>query len=484
MTDLPFRSALDLAAAIRARQIGSRELLDLYLARIERHDPRLNAVVVQDVARAKVRAEAADAALARGEDWGPLHGLPMTVKESFDVAGLPTHWGIPELRDSIALMDALAVKRLLSAGVVIFGKTNVPLGLADWQSFNVIHGTTNNPWDLTRSPGGSSGGAAAALAAGLTGLEIGSDIGASIRNPAHYCGVFGHKPTWGICPSLGHALGGNVAETDIAVIGPLARSAGDLALALEIIAGPDSIDAMGRHLSLPRPRYSTLAGYRVAVMLDDRNAEVDCSVQNAIQVLVDWLSTRGAVVSMTARPAIDTDMAMRVYTHLLRSATSAGIPPTLFAAEQQLARCLTPEDDSYRARMLRANTGLHRDWLAAHEQRERMRHAWATFFHDWDVLLCPAASSAAVPHDQQGNRWERTITVNGRQVPATDQLFWAGFSGVALLPSTVAPIGLSPDGLPIGVQIIGPQYGDLGCIDFARLLEQDYRNFVPPPGWD
>ncbi|WP_043343663.1 amidase [Belnapia moabensis] len=484
MTDLPFRSALDLAATIQARRISSRELLDLYLTRIERHDPRLNAVVVRDVAPARARAEAADAALARGEDWGPLHGLPMTVKESFNVAGLPTHWGIPALRDSIAPANALAVERLLGAGVVIFGKTNVPLGLADWQSFNAIHGTTNNPWDLARSPGGSSGGPAAALAAGLTGLEIGSDIGASIRNPAHYCGVFGHKPTWGICPSLGHALGGNVAETDIAVIGPLARSAGDLAVALSIIAGPDPIDAVGRHLSLPRPRHTTLAGYRVAVMLDDRNAEVDCSVQDAIQALADWLAARGAVVSLTARPAIDTDVAMRVYMHLLRSATSAGIPPVIFAAEQDLARCLSLEDDSHRARMLRADTGLHRDWLGAHEQRERMRHAWAAFFHDWDVLLCPAASSPAVPHDQQGERWERTITVNGRQVPTTDQLFWAGFSGMALLPSTVAPIGLSPGGLPIGVQIIGPQYGDLGCIGFAQLLEQDYRSFVPPAGWD
>ncbi|MBK1662314.1 amidase [Paracraurococcus ruber] len=485
MSDLAFAfaSALDLAAAIRARRIGSREALEMYVGRIERLDGRLNAVVVRDFDRARARADAADAALARGEDWGPLHGLPMTVKESFDVAGLPTHWGFPALRDSIAASDALAVQRLRGAGAIIFGKTNVPVALADWQSYNAVHGTTNNPWDLARAPGGSSGGAAAALAAGLTSLELGSDIGASIRNPAHYCGVFGHKPTWGICPSLGHALGGNVTEVDIAVIGPLARSAADLATVLGIIAGPDPIEAAGWHLMLPPPRHTALRDYRIAVMLDDPNSAVDRGVQDAIAALADWLGQQGATVSLTARPAIDTAEAMRVYVHLLRSATSGGIADAAFAEEQRLAAALPPEDDSYRARMLRANTGPHRAWLAANEARHRMRRAWAAFFQDWDLLLCPAAATAAVPHDQQGERWQRSIPVNGRPVPVTDQLFWAGFSGMALLPASVAPVALSAEGLPIGVQIIGPAYGDLGCIDVARLLEKEYRAFVPPPGW-
>ncbi len=482
-TEIPFRSALDLAGMIRRREIGSRELLDLLIARIERHDPAINAVVVRDFDRARARADAADAALARGEDWGPLHGLPMTVKESFDIAGLPTHWGHPELAGSIAQADALAVARLKAAGAVIFGKTNVPRALADWQSYNAIHGTTNNPWDLARTPGGSSGGSAAALAAGLTPLELGSDIGASIRNPAHYCGVFGHKPSWAICPSIGQALHGNVAEVDIAVIGPLARTAADLEAALRLIAGPDAIDAAGWRLELPPPRRTALADWRVAVMLDDRNAEVDRSVQDAIRALADWLAAQGATVSDTARPAIDTDEAMRTYVHLLRSATAAGVPPAVFEEERRLAAALPPGDDSYRARMLRANTGLHRDWLPANERRHRMRHAWAAFFRDWDLLLCPAASSAAFPHDQEGERWQRMVTVNGKRVPTTDQLFWAGFSGMALLPSTVAPAGLSPEGLPIGVQIIGPQYGDLSCIAFAAALERGWRGFVAPPGY-
>ena len=232
-----FESATSLAARLRERRIGCLELLDHFIARVERFNPDLNAIVVFDFERARERAREADAALARGEVWGPLHGLPMTVKDSYDVAGLPTTWGVPELRDNVPATNAVAVERLLAAGAVIFGKTNIPYNLADFQSYNDIYGTTNNPWDLALVPGGSSGGAAAALAAGLTGLEAGSDIGGSIRNPAHYCGVYGHKATWGVLPLRGHAKPGVLAPTDISVIGPLARDAGDLALALDVMAG-------------------------------------------------------------------------------------------------------------------------------------------------------------------------------------------------------------------------------------------------------
>jgi amidase len=483
MHDLHFRSALDLAAAIRDRQVGCRQLLDLYVARVEHHDPRLNAIAVRDFDRARARADAADAALARGELWGPLHGVPMTVKESFDVAGLPTTWGLPELKGHRAASNALAVERLLGAGAVIFSKTNVPVLLADWQSYNAIYGTTNNPWDPARSPGGSSGGSAAALAAGLTALELGSDIGASIRNPAHYCGVYGHKPTLGVCPPRGQALDGNLAETDIAVIGPLARSAADLAAALAVIAGPDEIEAAGWRLALPPPRRSRLSEWRVAVMLDDRNAAVDTPVQEAIARLADFLAKQGAAVSLAARPEVDTDEAAALYVRLLRAATCGRLPPEAFSRDLELARSLPPEDESYRARMARANTLFHKDWLAANERRQRMRRAWAAFFREWDLLLCPAAATAAVPHDQAGERWQRTIVVNGRPVPVTDQLFWAGFSGVVYLPSTVAPAGQSPEGLPVGVQIVGPHLGDLSCIAFARQLEGTWRTFMPPPGF-
>ncbi len=483
MVDLPFQSATALAAALRSKKIGCRELLELYLGRVERFNPALNAIVVMDLPKARERADAADAALARGEIWGTLHGVPMTIKESYDVVGMPTTWGVPDLKANFPKRNALAVDRLLAAGVVLFGKTNVPLLLADWQSFNAIYGTTNNPWDQTLVPGGSSGGSAAALAAGLTGIEAGSDIGASIRNPAHYCGVYGHKPTYGIVPTRGQALSGSFAPSDISVVGPMTRSAGDLAIGLEAMAGPDEIDGAGWRLELPAPRRKRLAEYRVALMLDDPNSEVDREVQDRLQALGDFLAKSGAHVSDTARPEIDTSEAQRIYIQLLRAATSGRQTPQVFAQNLELVSKLAPDDDSYVARMARANTLHHKDWLATNNARHRMRLAWAEFFKNYDLLLCPAAASAAYPHDQKGERHERTITVNGKQVPTTDQLFWAGYSCVSYLPATVAPAGKTPGGLPVGVQIVGPQYGDRACIDFARLLEQEYCAFEPPPGY-
>jgi len=474
---------VQLAAAIRAREIGCRELLDLYLARIERFNPRLNGVIATDLPAARKRADAADADLARGKLWGKLHGVPMTIKESVDLGGMPTALGLPELKENFPAANALAVDRFNAAGAVLFGKTNVPLLLADWQSFNAIYGTTSNPWDVARVPGGSSGGSAAVLAAGLTGLEAGSDIGASIRNPAHYCGVWGHKPTYGICPPAGQALPGNVAPSDISVIGPMARSAADLGLGLEVMAGADAIDGGGWRLELPPPRRKTLKAYRVAVMLNDPNSDVDREVQDVLQGLADFLAGSGAQLSDRARPALDTAEAARLYVRLLRAATSGRQSDEVFEKNLDIVRSLAPGDASYFAEMARANTMRHRDWLSHNQTRHRMRLAWAAFFEDYDLLLCPAAASAAFPHDQAGERHQRTIKVNGKDVPTTDQLFWAGYSGLFYLPSTVAPAGSTPGGLPVGVQIVGPQYGDRACIDFARLLEQEYRGFVPPPGY-
>ncbi|MFQ5520124.1 MAG: amidase [Candidatus Methylomirabilia bacterium] len=483
MLDVPFRSAKQLAADIRRRKIGCLELLETYLARVEKYNPALNAVIASDIEGARRRARAADRALTRKQIWGPLHGVPMTIKESYDVVGMPTTWGVPELKDNYPQRNALAVDRFLRAGSVLFGKTNVPLYLADWQSFNAIYGTTNNPWDLTRTPGGSSGGAAAALAAGLTGLEAGSDIGASIRNPAHYCGVYGHKPTWGIVPPRGQALPGKVAATDISVIGPLGRSAEDLELALAVMAGADEIDSAGWRLELPAPRKKALREYKVAVMLTDPNSEVDREVQDRLQALADFLAKRKVKVSDRARPDVNTAEAQRVYVRLLRGATSGRQTAEEFQRALEIAPGLAPDDESYYARMVRANTMYHRDWLAANEARHQMRWKWAEFFKEYDLLLCPAAASAAFPHDQQGERYERTVRVNGRPVPTTDQLFWAGFPCMVYLPSTVAPAGFTPTGLPVGVQIVGPQYGDRTCIAFARLLEREFQSFVPPLGY-
>jgi amidase len=276
-----FKSATDLARAIARGELSSREALDLYLARIEKHNPAVNAVIALRADEARREAEQADAALRKGGHRGPLHGVPMTVKESFDVAGLPTTWGVEKLRNNIAAQDALAVRRLRAAGAVVFGKTNVPYLLSDWQSYNCVYGTSNNPWDVSRSPGGSSGGSAAALAAGLTGLELGSDIGSSIRNPAHYCGVYGHKTTYGIASPGGQAPPGVVSIPDLSVIGPLGRSAVDLELGLGIIAGPDEIDAAGWRLSLPPSPIASLRGLRVAVLRDSDIAPISTEVGDA-----------------------------------------------------------------------------------------------------------------------------------------------------------------------------------------------------------
>src|SRR5262245_30382862 len=484
MLDVPFRTATQLATAIRGKKIGCLELLNLYLDRVAKYNPEINAIIATDVEGARKRARAADRALAKGQAWGRLHGVPMTIKESYDVSGMPTTWGIPALKGHRATRNALVVDRLLGAGVVLFGKTNVPIFLADYQSYNDIYGTTNNPWDLTRAPGGSSGGSAAALAAGLTGLEAGSDIGSSIRNPAHYCGVFGHKPTWGIVPPRGHAVLGLVATSDISVVGPLARGADDLAVALDAMAGADEIDGTGWQLRLPPPRRKHLREYRVAVMLSDPISEVDTAVQDRLQALADFLARKRVKVSDRARPDIDTREAHRVYLRLLRSATSRRLSDAEFQKTLATTQTLAPGDESYFAEMTRGNTMHHRDWLSANETRHRMRRKWAEFFREWDLLLCPVAASAAFPHDHVGERYERTIEVNGRRVPTTDQLFWAGLTCMVYLPATVAPVGLTPSGLPVGVQIAGPQYGDRTCLTFAGLLEQEYQAFVPPPGYE
>ena len=484
MQDIAFLSAKKLASLVRRKKIGCLELLNHYLVRVEHHNPPLNAIIATDIPAARRRARAADKALAKGESWGPLHGVPMTFKESYDITGLPTTWGYPELKDNIATTNALAVDRMLAAGVTVFGKTNVPVGLADWQSYNAIYGVTNNPWDVRLSPGGSSGGSAAALAAGLTGIESGSDIGASIRNPAHYCGVYGHKPTWGLCPPRGHAPPGVVAQTDISVIGPLARSADDLAIALAAMAGPDAIDGAGYRLALQAPKQKSLREFKVAVMLDDKMSEVDREVQDRLQELADFLGKQRAKVNFKARPDIDTEQLHDVYVGLLRAATSARMSPEVLARSERIAREAPASDKGYLAEMSRANVMPHRLWLGLNNTRHKLRLKWAEFFDDYDLLLCPTAASAACPHDHAGERHERTIVVNGKKVSTTDQLFWAGYSGVAFLPSTVAPIGFTKAGLPIGVQIVGPQFADRTTIAFAQMLEREYQSFVAPTGFD
>jgi len=483
MTDIAFAPAKRLAALIRQKKIGCLELLDHYLDRVALHNPDVNAIVVTDIPAARKRARAADRALKACKSWGPFHGVPMTVKETFDIAGLPTTWGVPAYRDAVPQTNAVAVDRWMDAGAVIFGKTNVPRLLADGQSFNEIYGATRNPWDLARTPGGSSGGSAAALAAGLTGIEMGSDIASSIRNPAHNCGVFGHKPTYGLCPPRGHALGGVLTPIDISVIGPLARSAADLELALNVMAGPDELEAGGVTYTLPPPRKKELKDFRIGVILSDDVSVVDRSVQDVLQRLIDFLGKRKAKISDTARPEIELAQAQRVFSMLLAAATSARQPRETFEADLAAAAGLKPSDQSARALALRGNTLHHRHWVALDEERTRMRWKWHEYFKEYDVLLCPVYPLPAHLHMHDVPTRERAYAVNDRVSSHSQLIFWAGLSGVAYLPATAAPAGFTSDGLPVGVQIVGPYFGDRTTIHFAKLLEQEFQAFVPPPNY-
>ena len=482
MTALHFQSATALAQLLRDGHLGARELLDHLLARIDRFNPALNAVIWQDRGAARARADAADTARTRGEPIGPLHGLPMTVKESYDVAGAPTHWGIPELRDKVAEEDALAVQRLAAAGANVFGKTNVPIRLADFQSYNEICGTTVNPWDSGRTPGGSSGGSAASLAAGLTSLEIGSDIGGSIRNPAHYCGVFGHKPTWNLLPMRGHALGGSLTPTDISVIGPLARSADDLELALNLMAGPDRLEAAGIGLHLPRLEGATRT-LRIAVWQTDAMCPVSAAVAAKVTAVAAALAAQGATVDFEARPAFSSAHSHQLFSALLMSAMAGRFGDDEYARLVAAADSLVPQDQSDAAQTLRAQTLRARDWARVNEGRTRLRWAWQRFFEQWDFVLAPIMPTTAFPHDHRAPS-ERTIMIDGNAHPYFMQTFWAGLAGVSYLPATVIPAGPGPDGLPIGLQIIGPAYGDLRTISLAQRLERMGFAFRAPPGFD
>jgi len=483
MTDFTYSTATDLMARLRSGDVTSIQLLEQLIARVEQQDGPINAVVVRCFESARERAAQADAARARGEDWGPLHGLPMTVKESFDLPGTPTCWGFPDYKDNIAHQPALAVQRLLDAGAVVFGKTNVPVALGDWQSFNPVYGTTNNPWDLSRSPGGSSGGAGAALAAGMTPLELGSDIGASIRNPAHYCGVYGHKPTWGLVPMKGHQLPGVrcIDSLDIAVAGPLARSAQDLLLAMQVLTTPlQQFGPLGWTPAQWRQTDKASRQCRVAIVYDDPEARVDQSIQDRLHALADFLRAEGVTVLDDHRP-VNSAQSHRVYAHLLRSATGAWLDDATFARFQTLAAQSDPTLDTMRERVWRGSTLTHRDWVEFDQQRAVLRAQWQSYFESVDLLITPVATSPAFLHNQQGERWERMLQVNGQDQPHTDSLFWAGYPGVVGLPATAIPIGKSPSGLPVGAQIIGNTFADPLCLDMARWLETEWCGFAPPP---
>lgn len=480
---LAFRTAVDLLGSMGRREVSSTELLSAQLSRIEKGNPSINAVVALKMEHAMKRATQADEARLRGEIWGPLHGLSLTVKESFDVQGLATTWGHASLTSNIAARHAEAVQRLENAGAIVFGKTNVPVSLSDWQTFNPVYGTTCNPWGLGLSPGGSSGGAAAALAADFTPLELGSDIGASIRNPAHYCGVYGHKPTWGVIPMSGHQVPGTtcIDSMAIAVAGPMSRSAKDLKLAMSVLASPLQLfGPWGWQKTQWHPVTRQPRQCRVAVVFDDPQARVDAGIQTQLHNLSNFLRNQGVAVVETSLP-VDSAQSHRIYMHLLRAATGARLDDPSYVHMQDLAAKSNPENDGTPERTWRGSTLTHRDWVKFDQQRWAIRQAWRDFFEHVDLLITPIATTAAFAHNHQGERWERMVKVNGQDQPGTESLFWAGLAGLPGLPATAVPLGFSTEELPIGAQIVGPWMSDPLCIEMAIWLEENWRKFTPPP---
>jgi len=486
---LAFMPAVDLARMIREKEISSVELTRYFIDRIERYDETINAVVVRDFDRALSAAARADEALMRGDLFGPLHGLPMTVKEAYNVAGLPTTWGDPRFRDNTAVSDSAVVASYKASGAHILGKTNVPILFRDAQSYNDIYGTTNNPWNLERTPGGSSGGSAAALAAGLTGLESGTDIAGSIRGPAHCCGVYGHKPTRGIVsregfgalpPVVPDTVPAGLADRDLDVAGPLARSAEDLGLALDIIAGPDRLNAAGWRLELPAPRAQSLRNLRVAVWATDEMSRPDTAVTNRVQMIADLLAKSGAQVSDTARPKFSARDSHYTYLNLLGSNSLADVSDEEFAQLKSFAQSFDADDMSFFSVIMRAASLDHRSWDRHNKIRTEIRLHWKRFFEDWDILICPTMVTTASPHDHSPQP-ARTILVDGTEAPYWDQIFWTALASVAYLPSTVFPTGPAPDGLPIGLQAIGAEFADRTTIEFAQLMAREIGGFRPPP---
>lgn len=481
---LNYGTVKQLVDALASRKISASELTDHVIARIEAFDERLNAVVVRDFERARDAARIADSALARGERR-PLLGIPMVVKESFDVAGLPTTWGIPAFKDWTPQEDALTVARLKAAGAIILGKTNVPLLLGEWQSYNDIYGTTNNPWDIRRTPGGSSGGSSAALAVGFGPLSLGSDIGGSLRVPAHYCGIYAHKPTLNLVPLRGHKIPGTVQrESDLAVVGPMARSAADLALALEVIAGPDEARAgIAYRLALPPPRHKELKDFRVLVVDYHPLLPTAAAVRAALQSLAQRLVKLGVNVGYESPLLPDLADSARLFMRLLMAALSERWPLEQYQQARSAAEAVKPDDNSLAAERSRGTVLSHRDWAQADMARIKLQQQWSALFREWDVVLCPPMPTPAFPHDHSTPMSARHIEIDGKEYSYFDQLVWPELATTPGLPATAAPTGLSQTGLPVGVQIVGPYLEDRTAIAFAALMEREFGGFVPPPGY-
>ena len=454
--DLAFSSATQLADAIRRRDASATEVLSAHLEQIEKRNPALNAVVTLDAERAFERAGEADAALARGESWGPLHGVPFTLKDAHCTAGMRTTAGFPPFADFVPTRDSTIAARLKAAGGVLIGKTNVPVMLADFQSDNPIFGRTNNPWNLERTPGGSSGGAAAALASGMTPFEIGSDLSSSIRLPAHFCGVFGLKATETRIAGTGFIpdpSGSSRGPRLLVSFGPMARTIDDLALLEAIIAGPDGSDTEVRPVPTTAPPNLELRDLRIAVAPALPDVPVSRSVRKAVEKLADLLGEY-ATVDLAAP---DLDFAEQL---------SRGGELT----EMMLASLL-PDDEDAAATLP--------EYFAALMKRDRFINAWENFLDSWDVLLMPPAMVTAFAH----NDGRKSLQVDDQMVDYFMVSAYGSLFNYTGHPAVVMPYTHDEHGLPIGIQLVGKRWSEAQLLGAAKAISNITGDFHRPSGY-
>ena len=477
-----FDSAHEILEKIKQREVSSLEVLESFLAQVEKVNPTINAIIALDIERAKEKAIEADNKINLKSKLGPLHGLPMTIKDAFEVEGIVSTGGNPAWKDNIPKRNAEAVQRLVDAGAIIFGKTNVPFLSSDLQSFNKIYGTTNNPWDLERTPGGSSGGSAAALAAGMTPLELGSDIGGSIRVPAHFCGLYGHKPSYNIISEVGHMPpppGSILTGNGLSVAGPLARSPEDLEIALDVLVSAQEQDSQAWKVKLPKARTKKIKELKIAVWPDEPYAEADNEITNLIKDTAKDLKHAGAKVETVDLP-ISFEEIDKIYSLLLNPLMLAGSPKATFETLAKLNESLDPNDMSELAKVARGSVLKHADWVLVNAMRQNMRQKWREFFNKFDVILCPTCITPAFKHNHNPVH-ERKLTINGKDDEYLRATLWAGPAVSAGLPSTNVPIGMSSNNLPISMQITGPYLEDKTCLEVAKVVRNIRGGFKIPP---
>lgn len=471
-------SAIDQLSALKSGETSSAELVEIAIEQIQRVDGAINAVVVKDFSRARKMAKAADKDRKAGTDR-PLLGLPLTVKEAFDVEGMPTTWGLPG-KHVPAVTDAVVVERLRTAGAIILGKTNVATMLSDWQTANEVFGVTNNPWGNERTPGGSSGGSAAAVACGMVPLEFGSDLAGSLRIPAAFCGVFAHRPSHGIVPMRGFAppMAPRIPISqpiDQSTLGPIARTAADLKLALDVIAGPDIPDSAAYRFSLPPARHSKLKDYRVLVLEEHPLVATAKDIRGVIDKLTKRLRSEGCHVGHNTSELPDMMDLTWTFSALLMSLMGADM------SEDDYAAAAARADGKKGGMREHSLTMSHRDWVVLDRHRQTLAATWRDAFQRWDVVLCPVTPCTAFPHD--GRPFEkRKLNVDGSKINYEKISFWTTLATPNGLPVTTIPIGLDREGLPIGLQVVGPRLEDYTSLEFADLLEHrlGYRYVAPP----